>query len=107
LRNPDGSLFPTAGRLSVLDAFIAEAGHVIDAAVVDKLKTAAGLLTSSDEKANAKTYIAIAEKVVAKGAAYVDGELKRLAGFLANPSVQPDSKTNFSLKTNILKAFQK
>jgi protein disulfide-isomerase A6 len=104
-RNPDGTLFPTAGRVTELDDIVSAAA-AIDATTVAAIKTAGESLTDA-AKASSKTYVAVAEKIIAKGASYVDTEIKRLEGILSKSSVTADKKTDFQLKQNILKAFAK
>ncbi len=50
-------------------------------------------------------YLGIAKKIVEKGEQYVEGEIARLEGMLASDAVQPESKTGFQIKRNVLAAF--
>lgn len=59
------------------------------------------MFRSWKDQASAKQYVAIAEKVLVKGADYITGEVKRLTGMIANPGVKPDSKTKFFRRRGI------
>lgn len=104
-RNADGSLMEDAGRVFALEDVIG-AATTYDANFVSVIKAAAGSL-SGQEATYAKQYVAVAEKVLAKGAAYLDTEIARLDGMLSKPSIQDEKKTEFMLKKNILKSFKK
>jgi len=103
-RNSDGSLTAEAGRIASLDAVIAEAGGVFDAGFLDKLTSATKALEGK-EAAFGKLYASASAKVVAKGIGYVETEIKRLQGMISSPSVVAETKTNFQLRQNILRAF--
>ena len=104
-RNADGTLAADAGRVLALEDVIG-AASTYDAAFVQLLKAAAASLSGS-EAVHAQQYVAVAEKVLAKGAEYLDKEIARLGGMLAKPSIQPEKKTEFMLKQNILRSFKK
>lgn len=104
-RLPTGGLLPSAGRVAGLDEIIAAAAK-IDEALVAALTTASEVLTGMD-KGYAKTYVAVAQKVISKGAGYIEKEVKRLNAMINSESVVPASKTNFQLKVNVLNAFIK
>lgn len=104
-RNPDGTLSADAGRVLGLEDIIGAAA-AFDAAFVGTLKAAAASLTGEDAK-HAMQYVAVAEKIVAKGLGYLDTEIARLGGMLSKPSIQAEKKTEFQLKQNILKAFKR
>lgn len=103
-RLANGALKPTAGHVATLDSIITEAKYVVDNAVLEKLTTAA---TELEGKAVAygKVYLAIAQKVVSKGADYAAKEFQRVGKLLAGKSIKPENKYNFQLKQNILQAF--
>lgn len=102
-RNADGTLFPQAGRVSVLDEILSSsAEYTVD--VVTALQKAASGLSGAD-KSYAKQYLAIVDKILAKGMEYVTKENSRLSNMIASPSVAPESKTGFMIKKNILAAF--
>ena len=104
-RNPDGTLAADAGRVMALEDVIG-AATVYDATFVDMLKAAAASL-AGQEAVHAQQYVKVAESVLAKGNDYLDKEIARLAGMLAKPGIQPEKKTEFMLKQNILKSFKK
>jgi len=104
-RSSDGSLLEDAGRVKALDDIIAAASKKIDESVVASLKAASQSL-SGYEIAASKTYIFVAEKIVAKGGDYAAKESARLLSMISNPSVSAESKTNFMLKYNIIAAFK-
>ena len=100
-----GGVAPTAGLVAELDGIIGAAAE-INAAVLDSIKAAAEGVHSEDAAAAAR-YVAVATKVVAKGQEYVKNEIARLTKMVASPSIQPDKKTNFLYKLNVLQAFNK
>lgn len=104
LRNSDGTLKPSAGRVASLDELIVSAGHKVDAALVNSLKlVAAGL--DGKESVFGKLYVNAAEKILAKGTDYITSENQRLTKMIGGSNVKPDSKTSFLLRRNILAAF--
>ena len=104
-RNADGTLSDDAGRVMALEDVIG-AATTYDASFVAMLKAAAASLTGA-EATHAQQYVAVAEKVLAKGSEYLDKEIARLGSMLAKPSIIPEKKTEFMLKQNILKSFKK
>jgi hypothetical protein len=44
---------------------------------------------------------------VEKGVDYIGKEIARLTDLIDSPSVQPESRTGFQMKQNVLKAFVK
>ena len=104
-RSADGNLLPTAGRLAELDELIA-AAEKIDEAFVASLKEVASRLAGAAADYG-KIYVSTAGKVAAKGAEFVAKEVTRLGNMAKSPSVNPESKTNFQLRQNILQAFAK
>jgi len=104
-RNADGSLTSDAGRVGALDDLIG-AASAIDASFVATITAAAASLTGKDALLG-KNYVTIAQKIVEKGADYVEKESARLTKMSANPSVVPESKTNFQMKLNVLESYRK
>ena len=105
-RNKDGSLHYAAGTLNALNALISTRKGVVDEAFLDALKAAASTFEEgSTDAAYAQQYIAIANKVIAKGSEYLGNELARLGKMISNPSVLADKKTKFQLKHNVLSAY--
>ena len=104
LRNSDGTLKPTAGRVAKLDELISGAKYNVDAALVNALKVTAATLDGKDAGLG-KLYISAAEKVLAKGAEYVTKEIARLEKMSAGSNVKPDAKTSMQLRRNVLTAF--
>jgi protein disulfide-isomerase A6 len=104
-RNADGSLLEDAGRVQALDDIISAASKKVDASVISDLKAASQSLSGYDLAAS-KIYVAVAEKIAAKGADYAAKESARLLTMISNPSVSAESKTNFMLKYNIIAAFK-
>jgi hypothetical protein len=72
---------------------------------VKQLQAAAKKLDAAQQKF-AEIYVKAAEKVVAKGAGYVDTELARLAKMIDGGNVSPDKKAAFLLKSNILRGLK-
>jgi protein disulfide-isomerase A6 len=103
-RNSDGSLLESAGRVDALDELIAAATS-IDASLVQAIKDAVESLSAAAQP-SAKLYVSIAEKIAAQGSGYVSKELARI-GKLVSGNITPESRTNFQLKQNVLKAFAK
>lgn len=103
-RTVDGGLLPTAGRIAALDSVIKAADYKVTAEVLETLKKTAADTTSANA-AHVKLYLNAAEKIVAKGADYVNTELARIAKMLGGANIKPESKTNFQLRQNVLKAF--
>jgi protein disulfide-isomerase A6 len=77
----------------------------VSADTVKKLQAAAGKLSAAEKKFG-ELYVKAAEKVVAKGAGYVDTELARLAKLVNGDAISADKKAAFLLKTNVLKGFK-
>lgn len=103
-RASDGSLLPTAGRVEVLDELLTKLNFKIEVSAVEQLKNAAKALEGR-LVGYGKQYVAIAEKLLAKGEDYVEKELARLAKMVKSPSLKADTKAGFQLKQNILRAF--
>lgn len=103
-RAADGSLLPSAGRLAALDAILSQANFVVTSAVEKQLSEAAAQVSDASKQA-AKLYLSFANKIVSKGAAYVEKELARIAKMSASASIKPEAKAAFQLKQNILRAF--
>ena len=101
-RNADGTLHEDAGRISELDEMISKALPKIDNSLLEAVKSA----SSSYSAQSTKWYISIIEKVIAKGATYVDTELIRLSNMITSNTVKASQKTNFMYKFNILQAFK-
>ena len=62
-------------------------------------------LSGKDAELGKQYYLTIAKKITEKGVQYVESEIQRLEGMLASSAVQPESKTGFQLKRNVLQAF--
>jgi len=103
-RLPDGNLLPTAGRVEALDELVKVADYKVDAGLVATLKTAVEALTDKTAVLG-KAYVSVAEKILAKGDAYLEKEIKRLQGMISGTSVVPVKKTAFQLRKNVLGAF--
>ena len=101
-RNADGSLTEAAGRITALDDIVN--GVTLDSAILAKLKSAVAELEGKEASYGA-IYVSVAEKVLEKGAVYVDTETKRVSGMISNKSINPAKKVSFALKRNILSAF--
>lgn len=100
MREYDGTLKPTAGRMFELDQKIIAANFMVSAELVEEFKSA--LVGGA---ANAKQYITIAEKVITKGAEYVVNELARVKKLASSPTIKTTDRTKFELKLNVLRAF--
>lgn len=104
-RAPDGGLKASAGRLAVLDELIAAAHYVVDEALLSSLKAAAQDISESKAAKKAAAYVAAAEKVLAKGADYVEKEVARLGSMVAKGTIKPESRAMFQQRQNTLMAF--
>jgi protein disulfide-isomerase A6 len=105
-RTLSGELTDMAGRIKSLDDVIL-AVEKFDAAAIAALKEAAAAVTDSKTAAHAKEYLAMAEKVVAKGVEFVEKEIARLTSMIGSNSVNAEKKTGFMIRRNILNAFKK
>jgi len=103
-RTPEGNLLPEAGRVKELDEHIS-AAKAIDDDLLKKLTAAAEKLTEADAS-HAKQYLTFAKNIIAKGAEYPTKEKARLLKMVSNANVNPDSKTQFLYKINIIGAFE-
>eukprot|EP01039_Chlorochromonas_danica_P002387 gene2387-2619_t len=104
-RRLDGGLLPTAGRVTALDTIVSAAGYVVTEDVIAQLKTAVSQLQGKESKFG-QIYLAVAEKILAKGSEYIVKETGRLTKVAAGSSVKPESKNQFLLKINVLNAFR-
>lgn len=104
-RKADGSLEETAGIITLFDTKLTSAG-AITTDLVAELK---GLLSGLDESqaGYGKTYVAIMEKILAKGADYIKTEFARVTKLASSGTVKPEQKNKFQYKLNILKSFEK
>jgi protein disulfide-isomerase A6 len=103
-RSAEGGLAATVGRIAALDAYITAANFQVSGPVVDQISSAVAGFSGNDA-AYGKIYQSIAKNIVAKGADYVSKEQARVAKMLGGGSIKPESKKNFELRANILKAF--
>jgi protein disulfide-isomerase A6 len=103
-RNADGSLTSSAGRVAELDSIIQEASGSFNNDFLSKITAAVSLLEGK-EAVFGKLYISASSKIVSKGVGYVETEIKRLQGMISSPSVVAETKTNFQLRQNVLRAF--
>lgn len=104
-RTKGGGMAPTGGLVSSLDDMLASASS-FDAGLVDSLQAAVDGMTGAEATHGAR-YVAVAKKRAEKGAEYVKNEIARLTKMAANPSIQPDKKTTFLYKLNVLRMFNK
>jgi len=104
-RASDGDLLPIAGRVAALDELLSKLAHKIEVSAVEQIKIAAESLDIGRVAGYGKQYVAIAEKILAKGSDYIEKELARLSKMVKSPSLKPEAKAGFQLKQNILRAF--
>lgn len=105
-RMKGGKVHPSGGLVTALNEIVT-ASSSYDSALVDSLKAAVDGLSGKEAEYGAR-YISIASKIVEKGDDYLKNEIARLTKMVANPSIQPDKKTNFMYKLNVLQgAFNK
>ena len=104
-RMKGGALAPSGGLLSDLDDMV-KAASSYDNGLVDSIKAAVDGLTGKEASDGAR-YVSVATKVAEKGLEYVKNEIARLTKMVANPSIQPDKKSNFQYKLNVLRVFNK
>jgi protein disulfide-isomerase A6 len=104
-RTKGGGMAPTGGLVSSLDDMLASTSS-FDNGLVDSLQAAVDGLTGMDAT-NGARYVSVAKKVAEKGTEYVKNEIARLTKMVANPAIQPDKKTNFHYKLNVLRMFNK
>ncbi|GLD92973.1 hypothetical protein PINS_up001565 [Pythium insidiosum] len=104
-RSAEGGLLETAGRVQELDVIISETGDITSdllekaESVVEKLE--------GDAAKHGNLYLKAIKKIIDKGDKYVQAEITRLEGLLANDNVTPQKKTLFALRKNILQTFVK
>lgn len=103
-RNADGSLKSTAGRIAALDDAIKAASFEVTATLQQQLEELAKAL-SETEQAVAKIYMAVVKNILSKGKDYINTETARLTKLLAGGNLKAESKKNFQLRQNVLKAF--
>jgi protein disulfide-isomerase A6 len=103
-RTADGGLATTAGRVKELDVIISASGDVTTGVLEQAEKLVETL--EGDAAKHGNLYVKAIKKILAKGDAYVDAEIKRLDGMLHNDNVSPQKKTLFALRKNILQAFK-
>jgi len=99
----EGGLLPSAGRIPALDVLVASAGS-IGADTLAKGKAVVAELTGQ-AAVHGEIYVKAIDKILAKGAAYVDTEMERLQKLLGGDNISPEKKLSFLLKFNILRAF--
>ena len=99
-RNPDGSLTPDAGRDDKLDGLVSAALGEIAGNTIILMKSQEGV----DEIARGM-YIAVAEKVIAKGREYLTTETARLSKLIGGDNVNPTKKTTFMMRRNVIDSF--
>jgi protein disulfide-isomerase A6 len=125
-----GTLLPVAGRVTALDdiitvcvssfcccpvsshfihhlLFATQAAKVVDKKLLARLETAVEGLTGRDAEHGRTYYLALGKRIVEKGVDYIGKEIARLTDLIDSPSVQPESRTGFQMKQNVLKAFVK
>jgi len=99
-----GGLLPSAGRIAELDALVASVQGITSETLTKAKEVATGL--KDQAAAHGDVYLKAIEKVLTKGAAYVDTEAERLRKLLAGDNISPEKKALFLIKTNILRAFK-
>jgi len=100
-RTIDGDLDQNVGRLLTLD-------HVIQKGVTEDSYAELQEVVTGFEGENtrhAEIYLKIASKVAELGRSYVDNELNRINGLIANKALPSSIKTQLMIKRNILMAF--
>lgn len=102
-RTEGGGLGKTAGRVAELDAIVSSFTELTEEGVAALRNAVASL--SGDAAKHAQHYMKVAEKVLEKGAAYVEQERARLDRMISSEAVKPQKKTLFMLRRNILDAF--
>jgi len=105
-RSEDGSLGADYGRLADFDELATVFVSTEDTA--DVLKRAEEAAEELEGKAAgfAKHYVKSMKKILSKGGEYVDKEIARLTKLLEGAGVKPERKDLFTLRKNILGAFQ-
>lgn len=103
-RTKDGSLTESAGRVSALDALASSFASGDKAALLKEATAAAAALTGVDAT-NAKLYLKYMEKIQAEGKNFITTELARLARLIESPSTAPSKIDEFTVRKNILSAF--
>jgi len=103
-RTPEGTLTSTAGRIAALDEI---AGKFLSGNAAALLKEATKIITElvASDAAHGKVYARIFEKVKAEGKAFVTAELARLTRLIESPSTSPSKIDEFTVRKNILSAF--
>jgi protein disulfide-isomerase A6 len=89
--------------VKALDVIISATGE-ITSSVLEQAESLVEKLEGETAKYG-NLYVKAMKKVIAKGQKYVDSEIKRLEGLLANENVTAQKKKLFALRKNILEAF--
>jgi protein disulfide-isomerase A6 len=103
-RDAKGGLKSTAGRVKSLDDLISGANHQVNKDLSDNVDAAVSGL-SGNEAVSGKIYQSIVKNVMGKGNNYLSTEEARMTKMLSGGNMKPESKKNFQLRQNILKAF--
>eukprot|EP01064_Diplonema_japonicum_P000819 TRINITY_DN10552_c0_g1_i2.p1 TRINITY_DN10552_c0_g1~~TRINITY_DN10552_c0_g1_i2.p1 ORF type:complete len:352 (+),score=53.87 TRINITY_DN10552_c0_g1_i2:47-1102(+) len=99
-RGLDGSLNDNAGLLNSVHVLVAGKASSV-------LALELGLTEALKKPEEAKLYTKILPKVIAKGEAWVDTEIKRLQKMIANGDVTGPKKDTFTMRVNILRSLKK
>lgn len=105
-RKLGGGLTSDAGRVAELadlvSGFLAREDK---AAALEEAKEIAKDLVG-DAARNAKLHVKAMQKIIDKGAGYVDSEIRRLTKMAASSAVSGAKKSNFMLRRNVLQFFK-
>jgi len=104
LRNVDGSLKDTAGRIESLDSIASQFASKPSASLIKKAESDASHLTGT-AKSNADVYIKLMRAIEKKGSDFVQQETSRVSRMLEG-SLTPEKRDELQLRKNILKAFE-
>jgi protein disulfide-isomerase A6 len=100
-----GALDASAGTVDVMSEHAAKFLGAADKAAALAAAEADAAALSTEHAANAKHYVKAMQKVVEKGAGYVEAELARIAKMIEDGGVAAAKKTLFYVRRNILSTF--
>ena len=108
-RTEDGGLLPTAGRLPEFDKlakeFAAASGAARDAVAKKALSASEAFFEEAADRAKAKAYVALMDKIAKKPAGWVETESKRLGKMASSEGLTKAKKIEIQGKISLLAAF--
>lgn len=100
-----GALDASAGVVEVLSEHAGKFLGATDKAAALSAAEADAAALSSEHAVNGKHYVKAMQKVIEKGAGYIEAELTRIAKMIEDDGVAAAKKTLFYVRRNILSSF--